>query len=128
MKRHLINDAVVLMAMLVAVAAFFTLGKFLSVYDAAAMAATFGSVGIVAFIVGTEFLACNGQTFGAYMVAIISPMESPAIVAPAAMRHAVPESNPGLVELLSLGITFPFNITLGIPLYLMAIRWLWGMS
>jgi uncharacterized protein len=44
------------------------------------------------------------------------------------MRHAVPESNPDLVELLSLGITFPFNITLGIPLYLMAIRWLWGMS
>ncbi|MGA1194688.1 MAG: sodium-dependent bicarbonate transport family permease [Kiritimatiellia bacterium] len=47
---------------------------------------------------------------------------------PPAMRHAVPESNPGLVELLSLGITFPFNITLGIPLYWMAIRWLWGMA
>jgi hypothetical protein len=50
------------------------------------------------------------------------------IVAPAAMRHAVPESNPGLVELLSLGITFPFNITLGIPIYWATIRWMWGMS
>lgn len=50
------------------------------------------------------------------------------IVAPAAMRHAVPESNPGLVELLSLGITFPFNITLGIPIYWAGIRWLWGLG
>ena len=44
------------------------------------------------------------------------------------MRHAVPESNPGLVELLSLGVTFPFNITLGIPLYWAGIRWLWGLG
>jgi hypothetical protein len=50
------------------------------------------------------------------------------IVAPAAMRHAIPESNPGLVELLSLGVTFPFNITLGIPLYWMVIRSMWGMN
>lgn len=41
---------------------------------------------------------------------------------------AVPESNPGLVELLSLGITLRFNITLGIPWYWLAIRWMWGMN
>jgi hypothetical protein len=44
------------------------------------------------------------------------------------MRHAIPEANPGLVELLSLGITFPFNITLGIPIYWAAIRWMWGVA
>jgi hypothetical protein len=44
------------------------------------------------------------------------------------MRHTIPEANPGLVELLSLSITFPFKITLGIPLYWAAIRWMWGMA
>ena len=42
------------------------------------------------------------------------------------MRHAIPEANPGLVELLSLSITFPLKITLGIPLYWAAIRWMLG--
>jgi hypothetical protein len=256
--------AAVFMALLVPVCVFFILRRFLSVFDAAAMAATYGSISIVTFIVGTEFLARNDQPYGGYMVALMSLMESPAIiagiflvrmyaprrvlaapkttassllresflnasvflllgslligwitgpahgeslqpfmyglfkgmvifflldtgmhagrlvgqlkktgaplvvfglvaplvnatlgillaktvgmapgdallfailcasasyiVAPAAMRHAVPESNPGLVELLSLGITFPFNITLGIPLYWIGIRWLWGMA
>jgi hypothetical protein len=252
------------MALVVPVVVFFVLRRFLSVYDAAAMAATYGSISIVTFIVGTEFLARNNEAYGGYMVAIMSLMESPAIiagiflvrmfaprraiaapkttassllresflnasvflllgslligwvtgpahgkslepfmsglfkgmvifflldtgmhagrlvglfkktgaplvvfglvapvvnaalgigvakmigmapgdallfailcasasyiVAPAAMRHAVPESNPGLVELLSLGITFPFNITLGIPIYWAAIRWMWGVA
>lgn len=39
------------------------------------------------------------------------------IAAPAAMRVAVPEANPALSIGASLGVTFPFNIVLGIPLY-----------
>ncbi len=39
------------------------------------------------------------------------------IAAPAAMRIAVPEANPALYLTASLGITFPFNIMFGIPLY-----------
>lgn len=256
--------AAMLMALVVPVVVFFVLRRILSVYDAAAMAATYGSISIVTFIVGTEFLTRNGETYGGYMVAIMSLMESPAIVAgiflvrlfaprrslaapkttaasllresflnasvflllgslligwltgdahgkslepfmsglfkgmvifflldtgmhagrligqirntgaalfvfgltaplcsaaagmalarflgmspgdallftllcasasyivaPAAMRHAVPESNPGLVELLALGVTFPFNITVGIPIYWAAIRWWWGVA
>jgi hypothetical protein len=41
------------------------------------------------------------------------------IAAPTAMRIAVPEANPALSIGASLGVTFPFNITVGIPLYLM---------
>ena len=48
------------------------------------------------------------------------------IVVPAAMRQAVPEANPGLFELLSLSVTFPFNISLGIPLYYGVIGRLWS--
>ena len=39
------------------------------------------------------------------------------IVVPAVLRHAVPEANPSLYLGLSLGLTFPLNILLGIPLY-----------
>ena len=40
------------------------------------------------------------------------------IAVPAAMRVALPEANPSLYLTLSLGVTFPFNLTLGIPLYM----------
>ncbi|WP_343080598.1 sodium-dependent bicarbonate transport family permease [Ostreiculturibacter nitratireducens] len=39
------------------------------------------------------------------------------IAVPAAMRVALPEANPSIYLTLSLGITFPFNLVLGIPLY-----------
>jgi hypothetical protein len=254
--------AAMLMALAVPFYTFFVLRRILSVYDAAAMAATYGSISIVTFIVGTEFLTRISEPYGGYMVAIMSLMESPAIimgillvrlfaprgkdaparpgighllkesflngtvylllgslvvgvltgnsagkglepftvgifkgmvlfflldtgmlaarraktllkvgpklvlfgigapllngavgvllswamgmgrgdallfailcasssyiVVPAAMRQAVPEANPGLFELLSLSVTFPFNISIGIPLYWGAIRLLIG--
>ena len=39
------------------------------------------------------------------------------IAVPAAMRMSVPEANPTLSLAASLGVTFPFNILVGIPLY-----------
>lgn len=39
------------------------------------------------------------------------------IAVPASMRLAVPEASPGIYLTLALAITFPFNLTLGIPLY-----------
>jgi hypothetical protein len=39
------------------------------------------------------------------------------IAVPAAMRVALPEANPSIYLTLSLGVTFPFNLTLGIPAY-----------
>lgn len=39
------------------------------------------------------------------------------IAAPAAMRVALPEANPALYLTSSLAVTFPFNVTLGIPIY-----------
>ncbi|CAO3411020.1 sodium-dependent bicarbonate transport family permease [Azospirillum largimobile] len=44
------------------------------------------------------------------------------IAVPAALRHALPTAEPGLSLPLSLGITFPFNILVGIPLYLAVSR------
>lgn len=42
------------------------------------------------------------------------------IAVPAVLRHAVPEARPALYIGLSLGLTFPFNLIAGIPLYLAA--------
>ena len=39
------------------------------------------------------------------------------IAVPAVLRHALPEVNPALYMGMSLGVTFPLNIILGIPLY-----------
>ncbi len=48
------------------------------------------------------------------------------IAVPAAMRVALPEANPALYLTLSLGITFPFNLTLGIPTYVALSQWIAG--
>lgn len=48
------------------------------------------------------------------------------IAAPAAMRVAVPEANPGLSLPLAIGVTFPFNLIVGVPLYLQLSKWLVG--
>jgi hypothetical protein len=50
------------------------------------------------------------------------------IAAPAAMRIAVPEANPALSIGASLGMTFPFNIFLGIPIYLWMARFIHGIG
>jgi hypothetical protein len=39
------------------------------------------------------------------------------IAVPAAMRLALPQADPGLYLSMSLGVTFPFNIIVGIPLF-----------
>ncbi|MFN3515023.1 MAG: sodium-dependent bicarbonate transport family permease [Phenylobacterium sp.] len=47
---------------------------------AAATAAHYGSVSIVTFVAGTEFLRVSGIPFGGYMVAVVALMETPAIL------------------------------------------------
>lgn len=47
------------------------------------------------------------------------------IAVPAAMRLTVPEANPSLYISTALAVTFPFNIVVGIPLYLYGINLLW---
>ncbi|MBD2384454.1 sodium-dependent bicarbonate transport family permease [Cylindrospermum sp. FACHB-282] len=48
------------------------------------------------------------------------------IAVPAAMRLTVPEANPSLYVSTALAVTFPFNIIVGIPLYLYGINIFWS--
>jgi hypothetical protein len=54
---------------------------------------------------------------GVALMAVLSGSAS-YIAVPAAMRLALPEADPGVYVTLSLAVTFPFNVVLGIPLYI----------
>lgn len=58
----------------------------------------------------------NIQAGDRLMLAILASSAS-YIAVPAAMRLAAPKADPGLYIPMALGVTFPFNITVGIPLY-----------
>ncbi len=59
-----------------------------------------------------------GLSLGGVVLLMILSASASYIAVPAAMRVALPEANPSIYLTLSLGVTFPFNLTLGIPLYL----------
>lgn len=45
------------------------------------------------------------------------------IAVPAAMKITVPKANPGLYLPMALAVTFPMNITVGLPLYFLIVNW-----
>ena len=57
------------------------------------------------------------------MLAILAASAS-YIAVPAAMRLAAPKADPGLYIPMALGLTFPFNISIGMPLYWLLIEWI----
>lgn len=61
-------------------------------------------------------LACGLSQGNAALLMVLAASAS-YIAVPAVIRHAIPEANPSLYFGMSLGMTFPFNILLGIPLY-----------
>lgn len=70
--------------------------------------------GVVGAVIGTSVLGFG--IGGTTLVAVLGASAS-YIAVPPAMRLAVPEANPSFYLTLSLGITFPFNVVVGIPLY-----------
>jgi uncharacterized protein len=72
--------AAMLMACFVPIYTFFILKLRLDTYDAAAIAATYGSISAVTFITASAFLTQLGIAFDGYMVAALALMESPAII------------------------------------------------
>lgn len=76
-----------------------------------------GAAGIlVAHMLG---LSAGGMTLMATLGASASY-----IAVPAAMRTCLPEANPALSISASLGVTFPFNVVVGVPLFVAISQWL----
>lgn len=63
------------------------------------------------------------NTGGIALLAVLAASAS-YIAVPAAMRLALPEARPSLYLTLSLAVTFPFNLTVGIPFYIAIAEWL----
>ncbi|MDW8097318.1 MAG: sodium-dependent bicarbonate transport family permease [Aquificaceae bacterium] len=77
---------------------------------------------MVAILLAKTFALAKGDAF---MFSVLCASAS-YIAVPAAMRLSVPEANPSLYVTLSLAVTFPFNIAVGIPLYYSVTNTLWG--
>ena len=70
----------VLLAVIVPLIGYTLLKRFLGGFDAAALAATYGSVSAVTFITAIQHLETQGLAYGGHMAAAMALMESPAII------------------------------------------------
>jgi uncharacterized protein len=85
-------------------------------------------LGLVMPLISMAFALVAARVFGvteadAKVLAILAASAS-YIAVPAAMRIALPKADPGIYLTMSLGITFPFNLLVGIPLY----QWATGIA
>jgi hypothetical protein len=64
-----------------------------------------------------------GLSFGGTVILGVMAASASYIAAPAAVRIALPEANPGYYLTASIGITFPFNLTIGIPAIYALASW-----
>ncbi len=74
--------------------------------------------GLLAIAITHFFTIAPGNRL---LIAILASSAS-YIAVPAAMKQAAPDADPGLYIPMALGLTFPFNITFGMPLYWMLIQ------
>lgn len=101
-KSGLTNDVVVSLCAAMALAiivpslGYLLLRRFLSGYDAAAIAATYGSVSAVTFITSVQYLDTHGITYGGHMAAAMALMESPAIVMAVLLANLVRRQDPSI--------------------------------
>ncbi|GAB4557209.1 MAG: sodium-dependent bicarbonate transport family permease [Rhizobacter sp.] len=81
--------AALVLAVAVPAAGYLVLRRVVSGYDAAAVAATYGSVSAVTFITAVQYLDTHGVPYGGHMAAAMALMESPAIVMAVVLSNLV---------------------------------------
>ena len=79
---------------------------------------------VVHGLLGTAVGALVGLSAGGAALLGVLAASASYIAAPAAVRHALPEADLGRCLAAALGMTFPFNLALGIPLYHAWAEWL----
>ena len=111
----------VFMAILVPLVAYSLLSRVISRFDAAALAATYGSVSAVTFITATQHLDQSGIAYGGHMAAAMALMESPAIIIAILFANRVRQSqaNGQQVENVSIGKLLHESFTDGAQLLLL---------
>ncbi|MFM7223829.1 MAG: sodium-dependent bicarbonate transport family permease [Actinomycetota bacterium] len=72
--------AAVFLALIIPTGSFLVLRRRIDTFDAAAIAATYGSVSAVTFVTASQFVAARGDAAGGHMTVALVLMESPAII------------------------------------------------
>ncbi len=81
---------------------------------------------LVNALVGLVLARLLGLSPGNAFLFVVLLASSSYLAVPAAMREAIPTANAAIYVTLPLAVTFPFNVVVGLPLYLAAVRWLIG--
>lgn len=127
------------LAFMIPIYTFFILKVKLNSVDAGAIAASYGSVSAVTFVSSPLFLFAilmpifNGcwvsfasqwltDDQGNRLIFAVLAASASYIAVPAAMRIVAPKADPGIYIPMALGLTFPFNITIGMPLFFQIIH------
>jgi hypothetical protein len=76
--------------------------------------------------VGVTIAHLAGMTVGGSFVFGAICASASFIDAPAACRASLPQANPGIYLTASLGVTLPFNLLIGLPLYYQYAKWITG--
>jgi hypothetical protein len=85
--------AAMALAVVIPLIGFMLLKRFLSGFDAAAIAATYGSVSAVTFVTAVQYLENQSIAFGGHMAAAMALMESPAIILAVLMASSIRQQN-----------------------------------
>ncbi|WP_428718536.1 sodium-dependent bicarbonate transport family permease [Undibacterium curvum] len=90
----------VALALIVPTLSYLVLRKLVSGFDAAALAATYGSVSAVTFITATQYLEKHELSYGGHMSAAMALMESPAIVFAVLLANTLRQAAPASINTL----------------------------
>jgi uncharacterized protein len=79
---------------------------------------------LIGGVLGAATAKLIGLSTGGTALMITLAASASYIAVPAALRLALPEAKPSIYLPMSLGVTFPFNLVIGIPLYMAVARWI----
>ena len=111
--------AALLMATVVPLMGYLLLRRFLNGYDAAAIAATYGSVSAVTFITAVQYLDTHTIEYGGHMAAAMALMESPAIILAVVLANLVRKREGATTTSTSMGKILHESVTDGAQLLLL---------
>ncbi len=111
--------AAILLAVVVPLLGYAVLRRLVSGFDAAALAATYGSVSAVTFITATQHLETHGVPFGGHMAAAMALMESPAIILAVVLANRLRRERGGIAPASGAGAILRESFTEGAQLLLL---------
>jgi hypothetical protein len=92
----------VFIAVIIPLYTFFILKKRLSISDAGAVAAAYGSVSAVTFVAASSFLESFSLSFGGHMIAVMALMEAPAIIVGVVLIKKFSKADEGKITMKSV--------------------------